>query len=150
MKAVVVLDVGKTMSKLTLWSGGELIARGTRPNARVDGPGYTALDISGIERWLLETLTDFAQKAEIGAIIPVGHGAAAVLIRDGAIVLPPMDYENPVPPRERRDYDAGRDAFAKTGSPALPDGLNLGAQLHHLEALSPAAFEGSTLLLWPQ
>lgn len=40
--------------------------------------------------------------------------------------------------------------MARTGSPRLPDGLNLGAQLHHLEALEPAAFENSTLLLWPQ
>ena len=150
MKAIIVLDVGKTMSKLTLWRGGELVARETRPNARVEGPGYAALDVAGIERWLLETLAAFAGKAEIGAIIPVGHGAAAAIVRDRAILMPPMDYESPIPAAERRDYDAERDPFARTGSPALPDGLNLGAQLHHLEALNPAAFQDSTLLLWPQ
>lgn len=150
MKAIVILDVGKTMSKLTLWSAGELLARETRPNARVQGPGYAALDAPGIERWLLEMLARFGRKAEIGAIIPVGHGAAAAIVRDGALVLPPMDYESPIPAGERGDYDKERDPFARTGSPALPDGLNLGAQLHHLEALSPGAFEGSALLLWPQ
>jgi sugar (pentulose or hexulose) kinase len=150
LKAIVVLDVGKTMSKLTMWSGGRLIARETRPNARIQGPGYAALDVVGIESWLIETLAIFSGQAEIGTIIPVGHGAAAVVVRDGAIVIAPMDYESPIPASERRDYDAQRDPFASTGSPALPDGLNLGAQLHHLEALSPAALDGSTLLLWPQ
>jgi len=150
LKAVVVLDVGKTMSKLTLWSGGELLARETRPNARVQGPGYAALDAAGIEHWLLTVLARFARKADIGAVIPVGHGAAAAIVRDGALVVPPMDYESPIPAAERDDYDRERDPFAKTGSPALPDGLNLGAQLHHLETLSPGAFEGSALLLWPQ
>jgi len=150
LKAVVVLDVGKTMSKLTLWNGGELIARETRPNISVEGPGYAALDASGIEHWLLEMLAQFSRTAEIGAIIPVGHGAAAAIVRDGAIVMPPMDYESPIPAVERQDYDRQRDPFASTGSPALPDGLNLGAQLHHIEALDPAGFKNSTILLWPQ
>jgi sugar (pentulose or hexulose) kinase len=139
------------MSKLTLWSGsGELLARETRANRRIDGPGYAALDAPGIEGWLIETLTAFAATAEVGAIIPVAHGAAAAFVRDGALVLPPFDYENPIPAHERVDYDQQRDAFSKTGSPALPDGLNLGAQLHHLEGAIPGALDGATILLWPQ
>jgi sugar (pentulose or hexulose) kinase len=48
-------------------------------------------------------------------------------------------------------YRAGRDGFALTGSPALPDGLNLGAQLHRLEALMPQLASGKAQLLpWPQ
>lgn len=151
MKAVVVLDVGKTMSKLTLWSaGGELIARDTRVNERIEGSRYASLDVAGIEQWLVATLNRFSGLAEIGSIIPVGHGAAAVIVRDGAIAAAPLDYENPLPAGERYDYDRQRDAFSLTGSPALPDGLNLGAQLHHLEAIAPDALRDGTILLWPQ
>ena len=151
MKGSVVLDVGKTLSKLTLWSAsGELLARETRANERVEGPGYAALDANGIDGWLLETLSKFAVMADIDAIIPVGHGASAAVIRDGKLAIPPMDYEQPIPGVQRQDYDRGRDAFCRTGSPALPDGLNLGVQLHLLEALFPSALEGATILPWPQ
>lgn len=151
MRSSVVLDVGKTMSKLTLWSAsGELLARETRANERVDGPGYAALDSAGIEVFLIETLARFATLADVGAIIPVAHGASAAIVRDGQLVLPPVDYESPVPAEERQAYDAQRDSFSLSGSPALPDGLNLGAQLHHLESLNPGALEGATILLWPQ
>ncbi|RST32165.1 carbohydrate kinase [Sphingomonas ginkgonis] len=140
------------MSKLTLWSaGGNLLARETRPNARVAGLGFEALDAGGIEEWLLETLAAFARLApDIGHILPVAHGAAAAIVRDGRLLLPPLDYEEPVPADERRAYDRDRDGFERTGSPALPHGLNLGAQLHHLEARQPGVLEGAQILLWPQ
>ena len=148
---VIVLDVGKTMSKLTLWTpGGELVERRTRANARITNSDYVALDADGIETWLIETLADFSRLGRVGAIIPVGHGAAAAVVRDGRLVLSPIDYESPIPAAERRIYDAERDPFSATGSPALPEGLNLGAQLHHLETISPGAFDGATILPWPQ
>jgi sugar (pentulose or hexulose) kinase len=130
---IVVLDVGKTMAKLSLWtSAGSLIARETRPNQRIDTGAYVGLDAGGIEAWM-------------------GDGAAAAIVRDGAIVQPPLDYEEPVPAAERELYDAGRDAFAHTGSPSLADGLNLGAQLHRLEAMDRDLLSGDALiLLWPQ
>lgn len=149
---VVVLDIGKTLSKLTLWSaGGELLERRTRQNERVAGPGYAALDADGIAAWLAEVLRAFAAIERITAIIPVAHGAAAAIVRDGRLACPPLDYEHSIPAPERQLYDAGRDAFASTGSPALPDGLNLGAQLHHLEGLRPGLLDdGATILTWPQ
>lgn len=151
MEGRVVLDVGKTISKLTLWSGdGRLLAREDRANARAKGPGYAALDVDGIQLWLFQTLARFGRKAKIRAIIPVAHGASAAIVRNNELVLPPVDYENPIPADERRRYDAQRDRFSVTGSPALPDGLNLGAQLHHLETIQPGALDGAEILLWPQ
>ena len=150
-RAVIVIDIGKTLAKASLWaSDGGLIARETRPNARRVADGYSALDIDGIEAWLIEVLARFAQVADGGAIIPVGHGAAAVLVKEGHASIPPMDYEAPMPPEMRANYDALRSPFAETGSPALPDGLNLGAQLYHLQTLHPATFEGAQILLWAQ
>src|SRR5690242_12191451 len=131
-RATIVLDVGKTLSKLSLWGAeGQLLAKVDRPNRRIAGP-YTGLDAAGIEAFVLGALRSFARLADIGAIIPVGHGAAAAIIGERGLVLPPFDYEHPIPPSLRRSYDAERDAFASTGSPALPDGLNLGAQLYYL------------------
>lgn len=149
---IVVLDVGKTLAKLSLWTRhGELAARESRPNARVDGDRYAALDVEGVETWMAETLARFAGLGRIGAIVPVGHGAAAAVIRDGALACPPLDYEAPIPAEVRRAYEAERDAFDQTGSPALPAGLNLGAQLYYLETLYPGLLaEGATILPWPQ
>lgn len=151
-KLAAVLDVGKTLAKLSLWTPrGELIARASRPNRSLEAEGYAALDVEGIEAFIAETLSDFATRGEIGAIVPVSHGAAAAIIRGGDLACPPMDYESPIPPSVRADYDRGRDAFAQTGSPALPDGLNLGAQLYHLQRLRPDVFTGDAQILpWAQ
>jgi hypothetical protein len=78
-RATVVLDVGKTLAKLSLWDeAGMLVERRARPNASIDAGEYKALDVGGIEEWL-DSLAAFARLANIGAIIPVGHGAAAIV-----------------------------------------------------------------------
>jgi sugar (pentulose or hexulose) kinase len=151
-RAIVVLDVGKTLAKLTLWSAaGALLARDTRPNARVETNDYVALDATGIEAWLAETLRGFAMRADVGHIIPVGHGAAAAIVRGGGLVGPPLDYEEPIPASMRQSYEPQRDPFRATGSPPLPDGLNLGAQLFRLQALNPELLaDDATILPWAQ
>jgi sugar (pentulose or hexulose) kinase len=142
-RAIIILDVGKTRAKLSLWdSKGTLIDRQTRANVATDG----ALDVHGIALWLSGTLALFAKSADVGAILPVAHGAAAAIIHDGKLIHPPTDYEAPIPPEMRQLYDKMRGSFAETGSPALPDGLNLGAQLFQTGEL-PA---GAQILLWPQ
>jgi sugar (pentulose or hexulose) kinase len=147
---IAVLDVGKTISKLSLWSAaGEQVARETRANARVDAGRYAALDVEGIDGWIAQTLRRFAREGRVGAIVPVGHGAAAAVVRDGALAAPPLDYEEAIP--EREAYDSQRDPFSETGSPGLPQGLNLGAQLHHLERLHPGILAPPAQILpWPQ
>lgn len=149
---IVVLDVGKTLAKLSLWTRrGQLVARESRQNERLDGGRYASLDVHGIEAWMGAVLARFAGLGRIGAIIPVGHGAAAAIIHDGALACLPIDYEEPIPAEVRRAYDAERDAFDQTGSPALPAGLNLGAQLYYLETLKPGLLtEGAMILPWPQ
>ena len=151
-RAAVVLDVGKSRSKLSLWApGGRLLERRSRPNEPIETPAYRGLDAPGIEHWLAGVLADFARIAEIGALVPVGHGAAAALLRGDRLAHPPMDYEQPIPPAVRRAYDSQREPFALTGSPALPNGLNLGAQLHYLETLHGGPLpEEVTLLPWAQ
>lgn len=150
-RAVVVLDIGKTNAKLTLWdSNGALIARRVRANAIATGPGYRALDAVGIELWATEVLSEFARLDSIGAIIPVAHGAGAALMLNGRLFAPPMDYEDEADAADRASYDADRDRFADTGSPALPQGLNLGMQLHRLERLTGPWPKDLKIVTWAQ
>ncbi|HWD66882.1 MAG TPA: carbohydrate kinase [Caulobacteraceae bacterium] len=150
---IVVLDVGKTLAKLSLWTrAGELVDRTTRANDRlVSERNYLALDAVGIEAWLAGALAGFARHGRVGTIVPVAHGAAAAIVRDGALACPPLDYEQAIPAARRLAYEAQRDKFGQTGSPSLPDGLNLGAQLDYLEAVHPGILaEGAMILPWPQ
>lgn len=150
-RAAAILDVGKTNAKLTLWSAaGERLARAVRPNRACRAAGYRCLDVDGIEAWAAETLRDFAKLAPVGAIVPVGHGAAAVLVRGAELYAPPMDYEDEPPAEVRAAYEAQRDPFAATGSPRLPMGLNLGLQLHWMETLIGPWPADVRILPWPQ
>ena len=150
-RAVVVLDVGKTNAKLTLWDAdGGLIARRVRANAPAAADGYRALDVAGIEDWAALTLAVFAKQADIEAIIPVAHGAGAALISRGRLHAPPMDYEDTPAVADRAAYDRDRDSFAATGSPALPQGLNLGLQLHRLEQTTGPWPADLTIVTWAQ
>lgn len=148
----VVLDVGKTLAKLTVWSPeGDLLDRSTRPNERRVSPqGYAMLDVDGIAAWMVETLVSFARRHRIGAIVPVGHGAAVVVLEPDGGYIDPIDYEAPLPDDLRASYLAQRDPFGETGSPSLPGGLNAGAQLHWLEALVPDRFARGTIVPWAQ
>jgi len=146
----IVVDIGKTNAKVSLWDpAGALIARRTRANApqRI---GYRALDVIGIDAWLMESLREFARERGIAYIVPVGHGAAAALLRGQQLYAAPMDYEEEVTEADRADYLSQRDSFAVTGSPALPCGLNLGMQLHRLEQQLGPLPDDVVIVPWPQ
>lgn len=119
----------------------------SRGNARPEASPYVPLDVSGTRDWLIGALKGFAGHP-VEAIIPVTHGAAVAGLRDGSLAFTPMDYEWDIPADQLAAYRAGRDAFALTGSPALPAGLNFGAQLHYLETLG--ALDGAVLLPYAQ
>jgi sugar (pentulose or hexulose) kinase len=150
-QAAVVIDLGKTRGKLSLWSmDGGLIHQLDRVNDRPMRDGAAQLDVSGIRDWLMSGLADLARRAEIVAIAPVGHGAAAVLM-DGERAVAALDYEAQIPAEVAAAYDAERDPFAATLSPRLGGGLNLGAQLYWWERLWPDLWpRGGQALLWPQ
>ena len=150
MQAIAVLDVGKTRTKLSLWADGSLIRQADRMNAPVVRGGVAQLDASGIEAWLVATLSDFARAARIDAIVPVGHGAAAALVRGDELVAA-LDYEADVPAEIAEAYDAERDPFGATLSPRLPGGLNAGLQLFQWERLHPGLWpRGGRALTWAQ
>ena len=149
-QAIAVVDIGKTRSKLSLWgpSGAALWQADYANRIGVGAPRQ--LDLKGIGAWLKAALAEAARQAEITAIIPVGHGAAAVLI-DGDAALCALDYEATPPAEIAGAYEAMRDPFEATLSPRLAGGLNLGAQLLWLEPLYPRVWPATAeVLLWPQ
>ncbi|MDP5306617.1 FGGY-family carbohydrate kinase [Paracoccus spongiarum] len=133
MTRIAVIDIGKTNAKLALVEGETLaeIAVVTRPNRPRPGPPWPQFDLEGLWDFFLHHLAGFHAAHGIDAISVATHGASGVVLgRDGGIAAPMLDYEHPGPDGHAAAYDAIRPDFAQTGSPRLPAGLNLGAQLH--------------------
>jgi len=153
LRLIAVLDIGKTNTKLILVEAvtGDVVWTVQRPSEPRKGDLIRQLDVQGIEAWLLESLAAAPQRGRIGAIVPVTHGAAAVLIDAAGEVVAAPDYEDPVCDEVAEAYAAERDPFADTLSPRLPLGLNLGRQLFFLQQRQPEAFARvAAILLYPQ
>lgn len=150
---IVVLDVGKTNAKVALVDPalGQEIWSVRRANAAVQGVATRELDVAAIEAWMLESLRSAPHRERIAGIVPIAHGAAAVLIdHDGNVVAAP-DYEDTCFDDVSEEYARLRDAFSLTFSPNLPQGLNLGRQLYYLQTRQPALYERvGHILLYPQ
>lgn len=129
---VAVIDIGKTNAKVALVDLDgrcELAARRKPNRVRLDGP-YPHHDVDELWTFILEGLAALRRDYPIDAIAVTTHGATAALVGlDGKLTLPVLDYEFDGPDRTRGLYDVVRPQFSETGSPALPSGLNLGAQL---------------------
>ncbi len=148
--ATIVIDLGKTLSKVSLWDReGRMLDRQVRSNAPVEVEGIRRLDARGIGEWLIGALSKYKEQP-VETIVPVGHGAGVAALVDDALAFLPLDYEQPIPPAVMTAYREQRDPFAVTGSPPLPDGLNIGSQLWWLERLEPEAMARATLLPWAQ
>jgi sugar (pentulose or hexulose) kinase len=132
LRRVAVIDIGKTTAKLALVDMEHLseIAVRRTANRVLPGPPYPHFDIDALWRFILEGLTAFHADHGIDAITVTTHGASAALLdADGVLAAPVLDYEHDGPDTLAARYEAARPDFAETGSPRLPLGLNLGAQL---------------------
>lgn len=148
--STIVIDLGKTLSKVSLWDrSGKMLDRQVRQSTPVEVDGLRRLDAAAIGEWLLEALGRYSSHP-VETIVPVGHGAGVAALLDDKLAFLPLDYEQPLPAAILAEYRAQRDEFALTGSPALPDGLNMGSQIWWLERLAPAVMKAATLLPWAQ
>lgn len=153
-RTVAVIDIGKTNAKaalVDLETLSEVAVRKTPNRPRADGL-YRHHDVEAIWAFILESLTAFGRERQVDAISVTTHGATSVLLdAEGKLALPALDYEDGGPDTVRAQYDAVRPGFAETGSPPLPLGLNLGAQLHWQSQAFPDAFARvATILTYPQ
>jgi L-fuculokinase len=148
-----VIDIGKTHARLFTAESGKGVLSTSRYAIReaVDSPIIRELDLRGIESWLIEALSSNPHRDRIGAIVPVAHGAAAVLIDEEENVLLAPDYEDDRFDEVAEIYRPLRDPFHLTYSPFLPLGLNLGRQLFYLKTRTPEVLARTRqLLLYPQ
>ena len=154
IRHVAVVDIGKTNAKVALVdleTRRELVTR-ARPNrVRSDGP-YPHHDVDAIWAFVLEGLAALRRGSPIDAVSVTTHGATAALVdARGELVLPVLDYEFDGPDEMRDAYERVRAPFPETGSPALPAGLNLGAQLFWQQRRFSDAFaEARSILTYPQ
>ncbi|RWO43611.1 FGGY-family carbohydrate kinase [Mesorhizobium sp.] len=151
---VAVIDIGKTNAKVALVDLADLreVALRRMANAPVlDGP-YPHHDVELLWSFILDSLAEINREQRIDAISITTHGATGALVDTaGELALPVLDYEFAGPDTLAEDYDTNRPAFAETGTPRLPVGLNLGAQLFWQQKRFPAEFaKAAAILMYPQ
>lgn len=149
-KRIAIIDIGKTNAKVLVLdslSGVELEVR-RQPNKLLHASPYPHYDIDGLWAFFCDALRDLYADPGFDAISITTHGAACALLDStGHLALPVLDYEFEYPEAIRAAYADMRPAFAETLSPALPCGLNLGAQIHFLKSQFPNEFKKVASLL---
>ncbi|MDP8995820.1 MAG: FGGY family carbohydrate kinase, partial [Pseudomonadota bacterium] len=141
---IAVIDIGKTNAKLALFDLEEQreVTRFTTANEVVKSGVYPHYNIEHLWAFIIDGLRTLAGKHAVDAISITTHGACAVLLDEaGKLVLPVLDYEYTGPETAASAYDALRPGFSQTGSPRLPAGLNLGAQIYWQAKAFPQEFE---------
>ena len=150
---IAVFDVGKTNAKLTLVDPAQAaeIWSTRRANQIVQTPQGRQLDVVAIESWLLEALRSAPERERIAVIVPIAHGAAAVLVDQAGQMVAAPDYEDACFDDVAEEYRAMRDPYSLTYSPHLPQGLNLGRQLYFLQQRRAEQFQHvAQILMYPQ
>lgn len=151
---IAVIDIGKTNAKVALVDLADMREVTLRrvANAPVADGCYPHHDVELLWTFILDSLAGINQRQRIDAISITTHGATGVLVdAAGKLALPVLDYEFTGPDALAKDYDAIRPAFTETGTPRLPVGLNLGAQLFWQQKRFPADFaKAAAILMYPQ
>ena len=113
---------------------------------------YPHFDERSLWAFILDSLGALNRQKPIDAISVTTHGATAALLdAAGGLALPILDYEHDGPDTLAAEYDAVRPPFAESGTPRLPIGLNLGAQLFWQARTFPDDFARvASILTYPQ
>ncbi|MCE7030561.1 FGGY-family carbohydrate kinase [Jiella avicenniae] len=152
IRNVAVVDIGKTNAKVVVYDLDRQceVAALTTPNRVLDDGPYPHFDTDALWEFVLASLANLSRQQPVDAISVTTHGASIALVEGDDLALPVMDYEFPLDPETLADYRAVRPDFVETQSPALPGGLNVGAQLFHLERHFPDRFAAASILTYPQ
>src|SRR5262245_50508785 len=153
-RLVGVIDISKTNVKLALVdlvNFREISVRKTS-NYSISAEPYPHHDVDRLWDFIVRNLAELNREYGIDAISVTTHGATVALLReDGTLALPILDYEHDGPASVRAEYEEVRPSFEETGTPPLPVGQNLGAQLFWQQSTFPDAFRTvSAILTYPQ
>ena len=142
-RRIAVIDFGKTNAKLVVFDlqTQQEIEHVSTSNTVLNSGPYPHYNIEALWDFIMHSLHIFSGKHKIDAVSITTHGASAALLdANGNLALPVLDYEHDGPQSTAAGYDAVRPSFAETGSPRLPNGLNLGAQIFWQQNTSPKTF----------
>ena len=143
LRYVAVIDIGKTNAKVVVFDLGrqQELERLDTPNTVLHTGLYSHYNADALWQFIVECLKALNKRHRIDAISITTHGACAALLNEvGTLALPVLDYEHGGPQSISTEYDAVRSPFAETGSPRLPNGLNLGAQIFWQAKTYPKQF----------
>lgn len=132
---ILVLDVGKTNSKISLVNleNGNLETTYKTKSKGIITTRFKALDIDHLWSWFFSKTRRIANNYLIKEIITTTHGATAALIDDKSLVLPIIDYEFDQYQLVEKKYSEIRPSFSESASPSLSAGLNLGKQIFWIQ-----------------
>jgi L-fuculokinase len=150
-KAVAVFDVGKSNVRLSAINDAAVaMVTLDRQNSVDSSSPYPHFAADELYAWLLAGLATLTRDFDVTSVVPVTHGACTALVDDDGLALPIMDYEFRGVHDVDADYDSIARDFARTSSPKLPAGLNLGRQLFWQQRQFPREFNRATILPYPQ
>ena len=142
-RIIAVIDIGKTNAKVVVFdlaTTQELETRSTA-NTVLHMGLYPHYDTDALWHFIVESLKALGARHKVDAISITTHGACAALLNEnGVLAMPVLDYEYNGPHSVSKAYDALRPSFSETGSPRLPNGLNLGAQIFWQAKIFPKQF----------
>ncbi|MDO9416089.1 FGGY-family carbohydrate kinase [Pararhizobium sp.] len=150
---IAVIDIGKTNAKVALVDAATLseIAVRTTPNTVMSTAPYPHFDTGRLWSFVLDSLKALHAEHPVDAISITTHGATGVLMAGRELAMPVIDYEFTGPEVLSEDYARIRPPFAETGTPKLPGGLNVGAQIFYQAQTFPQEFaEVTTILMYAQ
>jgi sugar (pentulose or hexulose) kinase len=150
--AIAVFDLGKTNSKLLVFSAdGRIVSEVRTGPAWIRRDGISVLDDAGLGGWMEEALARAVAEHGVTGLTVSGHGCTFALVAKGELLHPVLDYEQEPPAALAARADAEIPPFAETFSPRLPQGLNAGRHLLWLEDMAPEAFAAAEAILsYPQ
>lgn len=148
---IAVLDVGKTHVKIVVTDhAGQVVDSRQTENGVRPGPPWAHHDLAALAPWLAGTLAELCRLHPVTDVMPVGHGAGAVLVAadpdaaDGTgCALPMMDYEAPCPAEIDAIYRTEAGPFRERGSAIMMASTHSARQLLRMQTERPRAVAGA-------
>lgn len=144
---VAVLDVGKSNVKLSACTAdGRVLETLTLPNAVLPGPPWRHHDLAAQNGFVLEGLAALARRHPLMHFVASGHGSGGMLVGDDpdqdgtGLVLPMIDYEQPLPPGLDAAYAPQSGGFFDRGSAVMMATTHTARQMVWAETAEPVAF----------
>lgn len=145
--SVAVLDIGKSNVKLSACTAlGHVVETLSTPNPVLPGPPWAHHDLDSLNPWVMQGLAALAARHPLRDVVASGHGSGGMLV--GAdpdaggtgLVLPMIDYEQPLPPGLDADYAPLSGGFFDRGSAVMMASTHTARQMFWAERACPAQF----------